>query len=188
MRIWRVVIIGLAILAIGFVIGLLLAFYLQGQAVLLAGAAIVLALVAWLGSGADIAGLLRGIYKEGKEEERRVKSQIYRDVEPHLTNFRKELFLAKAIGPSNPPGYAGHLDGFAEAFTPMKASGRLRHISTYAPQVFHALVAVDARTYQPFIPTTHIQKYAEDVELPRLILNAIGKIDEWLADWDKWRD
>lgn len=188
MHLWRIVIVGLAILSIGFVSGLFLAFYLQGQAVILAAAAVIFAFVAWLGSGADIVGLLREVYKEGKDEEKRAKSVVYSSVEPQLSSLRRELVLAqRSHGDRAYPTYCGHLDAFQKLLRDAEASGVLRHISRNAPQVMNALRKVDERIGQPWIPGLTPQILSEDEVLPRAIPTAIVQIDNWLGEWDKWR-
>lgn len=56
--------------AIGFTGGFYIAVALQKQIQVLIGAAIVLAVLTWIGSGADLLGLLREWYKDKREEER----------------------------------------------------------------------------------------------------------------------
>ena len=60
----------LVILGIGFAAGSYLSNYLQNQIQVLIGAAIVLAVLTWIGSGTDISGLLRDWFREKREEER----------------------------------------------------------------------------------------------------------------------
>ncbi|MGA9150168.1 MAG: hypothetical protein WBZ36_06305 [Candidatus Nitrosopolaris sp.] len=55
---------------IGFAGGFYLAVAFQRQIEVLVGAAIVLAVLTWLGSGAELLGLLRDWYKEQREQER----------------------------------------------------------------------------------------------------------------------
>ena len=54
---------------IGFVGGFYLAVWFQKQIEVLVGAAVVLAVLTWLGSGADFLDLLRDWYKEKRDEE-----------------------------------------------------------------------------------------------------------------------
>jgi hypothetical protein len=56
---------------VGIFLGYSLALYLQNNALLLAGIAIALAAVTWIGSGTDIMGLLREMWKEKQEEKRK---------------------------------------------------------------------------------------------------------------------
>ncbi len=55
---------------IGFAGGFYLAVAFQKQIEVLVGAAIVIAVLTWIGSGADLVGLLREWYKDKREEER----------------------------------------------------------------------------------------------------------------------
>jgi len=55
---------------IGFAGGFYLAVALQKQIEVLVGAAIVLAVLTWIGSGANLVGLLREWYKDKREEEK----------------------------------------------------------------------------------------------------------------------
>jgi len=64
------VVVFLVILGIGFAAGFYLSNYLQNQIQVLIGAAIVLAVLTWIGSGTDILGLLRDWFREKREEER----------------------------------------------------------------------------------------------------------------------
>ncbi len=65
---WIIVL--LVILGIGFAGGFYVANFFQKQIEVLIGAAIVLAVLTWVGSATDLMGLLREWYKEKKEEER----------------------------------------------------------------------------------------------------------------------
>ena len=62
------VIVFIVILGIGFSAGFYLSNYLQNQIQVLIGAAIVLAVLTWIGSGTDILGLLRDWVREKREE------------------------------------------------------------------------------------------------------------------------
>jgi antibiotic biosynthesis monooxygenase (ABM) superfamily enzyme len=66
--VWLVVF--LVILGIGFAAGFYLSNYFQNQIQVLVGAAIVIAVLTWMGSGTDILGLLRDWFREQREEER----------------------------------------------------------------------------------------------------------------------
>jgi hypothetical protein len=57
----------LVVFIIGVAGGFYLAIYLQNQIALLAGVAILFAFLTWLGSGAELLGLLREWYKERRE-------------------------------------------------------------------------------------------------------------------------
>ena len=58
------------ILIVGFTGGFYLATALQKQIEALIGAAVILAILTWIGTGADFLGLLREWWKEKKEEEK----------------------------------------------------------------------------------------------------------------------
>jgi hypothetical protein len=55
---------------IGFAGGFYLAIAFQRQIAVLVGAAIVIAVLTWVGSGADLLGLLRDWYKDKRDEEK----------------------------------------------------------------------------------------------------------------------
>ena len=64
------IILSLSLLVVGFTAGFYLATALQKQIEVLIGAALILAFLTWLGTGADFLGLLREWYREKKEAER----------------------------------------------------------------------------------------------------------------------
>ena len=67
---------------IGFTAGFYLAVALQKQIEVLIGAAVLLAILTWIGTGADFLGLLREWWKEKKEAERTPTieaGKIYKD-------------------------------------------------------------------------------------------------------------
>jgi hypothetical protein len=66
-----IVAVSMVCVGVGIFIGYSLALYLQNNALLLAGIAIALAAVTWIGSGTDIMGLLRDMYRESQEEKRK---------------------------------------------------------------------------------------------------------------------
>lgn len=179
---------GLAILALGFAGGLFLALFYQGQAVILAGAAIVLAFLTWLGSGADLMGLLREIYKEGKDEEKRTKRAVYESVEPQLSKLRRELVFAQQAHTDNDiPKNETHLLAFHHLLQDSSASGNLRYISKNAPSAIAILLRVNDRVTQPYIAGMTAEIMFHDDTLQRTISLAISQIDAWLNAWDKWR-
>lgn len=78
----------LGILAVGVMGGYYLALYLQKQfEAILAGVAL-LAFLTWLGSGADLLGLLREWYKETKEKEKSRKAKL----RIHTKNLNQEVY------------------------------------------------------------------------------------------------
>lgn len=61
----------LVCLAVGFFFGFTVELYSQGNSLLLAAIAISLAIITWIGSGSDILGLLRDMYKDQQEAKRK---------------------------------------------------------------------------------------------------------------------
>lgn len=83
------------VLVVGLAGGFYLALYLQNQVALLAGAAIIFAFLTWLGSGAELLGLLREWYKEKGEIP---KLSIEYDEKGHPNTYSPELQLVAPDG------------------------------------------------------------------------------------------
>ena len=66
-----IVTISLVCLSVGFFIGFAVELYSQGNSLLLATIAISLAIITWVGSGTDILGLLRDMYRDNQEAKRK---------------------------------------------------------------------------------------------------------------------
>lgn len=66
-----IVTISLVCLSVGFFIGFAVELYSQNNSLLLAVIAISLAIITWIGSGSDILGLLRDMYKDQQEAKRK---------------------------------------------------------------------------------------------------------------------
>jgi hypothetical protein len=66
-----VITLSLVCLSVGFFTGFVVELYSQNNSLLLAAIAISLAIVAWVGSGSDILGLLRDMYKDSQEAKRK---------------------------------------------------------------------------------------------------------------------
>ena len=64
------IVLSLSMLTVGFTGGFYVANALQKQIEVLIGAAIILAFLTWLGTGANFIGLIRDWYKDKKEAER----------------------------------------------------------------------------------------------------------------------
>jgi hypothetical protein len=78
------VFLSLSMIVVGFTGGFFLATALQEQIEVLIGAAIILAFLTWLGTGADFLGLLREWYREKKDAERTPTleaGKIYKNLE-----------------------------------------------------------------------------------------------------------
>src|SRR2546428_1399634 len=65
---------GLVLLTIGLAGGFVIATTLQGQLALLVYLVVAFAFLSWLGSGADLIGLVNHWYEGRKEEERKVSA------------------------------------------------------------------------------------------------------------------
>ena len=66
-----VIIILVVSFSLGIFVGFALELYFQNNALILATIAIALAIAAWIGSGTDILGLLRDIYRDRRDEEKK---------------------------------------------------------------------------------------------------------------------
>ena len=112
--VWIVVF--LVILGIGFAAGFYLSNYLQNQIQILIGAAIVLAILTWVGSGTDILGLLRDWFREQREEERIpvlvfaefTKTEVWKNLAEEGEYISYFVIVKKIKG----EGFAKHCEGF----------------------------------------------------------------------------
>jgi len=101
------VFLSLSMIVVGFTGGFFLATALQAQIEVLIGAAIILAFLTWLGTGADFVGLLRDWYREKKETERTPTlevGKIYKNSEDAYF-----LTLKKIKGEGLAEGCSGYL-------------------------------------------------------------------------------
>ena len=85
----------LIILAIGITGGFYLALYLQNQIALLAGTAVLFAFLTWLGSGAELLGLLRDWYKETYRKAKLIVEYAPESI-PHL--YTPQLGFVSLLG------------------------------------------------------------------------------------------
>jgi hypothetical protein len=187
MKLSRAIVIGTVILTIGFAAGLYFAFFFQGQVVILASAAILFALLSWVGSGADLVGLLREMYVRGKDEERREKSMMHSTTEPLLSLFRRDIHEAeKAATDNNAVNYSAFMLSFQKKWRDAQADNSLRYVSRNAHLIFETLQSVQ-KEIQP-IPVSNIGygSLMENEKLKSLLHRATKEIDDWLDEWDKW--
>jgi hypothetical protein len=109
------------LIAIGFAGGFYFSNALQKQITVLLGAAVVVGFLTWIGSGADLVGLLRDWYKEQREEEKTPKlSSSGEFVRPKGTyQEEQERYYTKGyyirIKKSGGEGFASDCEGFSNS-------------------------------------------------------------------------
>jgi hypothetical protein len=188
MRLRSVVLIGVAILAIGFAGGFYLSLLLERQLILLGIAAIAFAFLTWIGSGADLIGLFRDVVKQTREEETRRKTAIYAELEPLFTNIHKELYLAlEAYNQSNAIDYSSHLVSFEKTIDRLIVEGRFDRQVKWAPEVYDEFLAIRERIQDSFRNNNNYGRLISERELAPHVQGGIREIVVWFRDWDKWR-
>lgn len=137
MRFTFIILVGATILAIGLAGGFYLALLLQKQVEILIGAAILFAFLTWLGSGVELLGLLRDIYRQKTEEERHTKEVILERIEPFFKALRPHLVRALAAharediaSPTSSDNYVISLEAFRVKMRNANADGTLRTVQS----------------------------------------------------------
>jgi len=104
------------LLAIGFAGGFYFSNALQKQIAVLLGAAVVVGFLTWIGSGADLVGLLREWYKERREEERVPKLVFAGEFVRYFPYFEGYMHYIKGyyvrIKKASGEGFANDCEGF----------------------------------------------------------------------------
>ncbi len=188
----------LVIFVVGFAMGWYAVLFLQNQITLATIGGVVLAAIgAWLFVRLDLVKLLLDYQTQRKEEERRVKSAVYKTVDPLLADFRRELYEAeKASNEGNSVSHSSFMLSFRKKLRDAEANNDLRHISKNAPDILKTLELIrdKVRPDPATIPINTIIAGAgsygnliADASLPPLIRKAINEMDDWLGEWDKWR-
>jgi hypothetical protein len=190
--------VGTVILAIGFAGGFYLALLLQKQIEILIGAAILFAFLTWLGSGAELLGLLRDIYRQGKDYERQANKAILVRTEPFFKMLRPTL--VKAIeaydrddidNPTSTDSYVLNLGAFRGMMQTAYQDGTFRSIAKNASQPCETLEITSKKYDEDLARLTDIVNsgglaFYEDTKLVELIKAAINEMDSWLEKWQKW--
>src|SRR5208337_241098 len=189
MRLRVVVLIGIAILAVGFAGGFYLSLLLAKQLILLCVAAFAFAFLTWLGSGADFIGLFRDVVKQSREEESRRNTTIYAELEPLFIDVHNHLYLAlAAFDQKNAPDYSLHLHSIEMEIDKLFAQGKFYRQAKFASQVYDKFRAI--RTEIKNDCRKHNGNYGSlisDTELAKLVLQCRDEISLWLYNWEKWR-
>jgi hypothetical protein len=121
------------LVAIGFAGGFYFSNALQKQITVLLGAAVVVGFLTWIGSGADLVGLLRDWYKERREEEKIPMLEFAGEFVRYSPYFEGHMKYIKEyyvrIKKSRGEGFANDCEGFLTVSTD--------EIINYSPTVWH---------------------------------------------------
>lgn len=127
----RQVVLYFVIFFIGVSMGWYAVLFLQNQITLATIESVILtAIGAWLIVRLDLVKLFLAIRTQKKEDERRLKSAVYAQVEPLFTSFRRELALTQeAADMKDSVRYSGYLLEFQEplkVYTPVRRRLEMR--------------------------------------------------------------
>ena len=136
------------------------------------------------------------MYRQQKEDQRRVNKTIFERTEPFFRAVRPILVRLKAAyqrrdldWPSSSNSYSIHLNRFNELVKGVDEDGTLNSISKNALQICEMLREA-VRRYEEDLNkmenTESWRVYLEDKELLALIEKAISEIDVWMDNWQKW--